>query len=72
MKNFDLNTLGVKELGSSQLVEINGGQMNPNPFWYFLKEGAKALVYLGLKIVDGLSERASHDGYISYADMGHR
>ena len=72
MKSFDLNALGVQELGKSQLMEINGGQVNPNPWWYFAKEGAKALVYLGVKIIDSLSSRASQDGYVAYADMGHR
>jgi capsule polysaccharide export protein KpsE/RkpR len=71
MKNFDLNTFGVKELTKSQLIEINGGQ-SLNPWWYWAKEIAKAIVYVGLELVDDLSNRASKDGYVSYADMGHR
>lgn len=34
MKNLDLNALGVKEMGKSMLIEVNGGgQPSPNPWW---------------------------------------
>lgn len=72
MNNFDLNALGVKEMRKNELMEVNGGEVNPNPWWYFAKEIAKVVVYLGLEIVDDLSERASKDGYVTSADIGHR
>ncbi len=73
MKSFDLNALGVQELGKSQLMEINGGfYIDPYWIWYWAKDIAKAIVILGLEIADEASDRASKDGYIPYADMGHR
>jgi hypothetical protein len=29
MENFDFNALGVKELGSANLIEVNGGDISP-------------------------------------------
>ena len=73
MKNFDLNALGVQELAKSQLIGINGGfYIDPSWLWYWAKDVAKAIVYLGFEIAKDSSERASKDGYIPYADMGHR
>ncbi len=35
MKNFDLNLIGVQELGKGTLLETNGGQVveSPSPWW---------------------------------------
>jgi hypothetical protein len=72
MKNFDLNTFGVKELTKSQLIEINGG----GP----LEELAVRLILLiidflrtmGPAIVQENCERPTSDTYQPYADLGHR
>ncbi len=73
MKNFDLNALGVNELETNQLIGTNGGfYIDPSWLWYFAKDMAKAVVYLGLEIIDNASQRAAQDGYIPYADLGHR
>jgi len=33
MENFDLNSLGVHEIGKINLIEVNGGQIAPSPWW---------------------------------------
>jgi hypothetical protein len=33
MENFDLNSFGVQEMGNANLMEINGGQVAPSPWW---------------------------------------
>ena len=33
MENFNLNTFGVQEIGNANLMEINGGQVAPSPWW---------------------------------------
>ena len=33
MENFDLDTLGVIDIENFKLIEINGGQTTPSPWW---------------------------------------
>ena len=77
MKNFDLNALGVKEMELSKLMEVNGGeQPSPGPWvgvWAtFVQMAYLFLTQLLPKAVTEQCERASKDGYVMYADIGHR
>jgi hypothetical protein len=77
MKNFDLNALGVTELTQKSLIEVNGGESPfPDP-WTGLIITITQMVYYFYKdiipvMVSDYCERASQDGHIPYADLGHR
>jgi hypothetical protein len=60
MENFDLNSFGVQEMGNANLMEINGGQVAPSPWWSVgsiiiqatyavLKAGAEAYIEYSVK-----------------------
>jgi hypothetical protein len=72
MKSFDLNALGVEELGKSQLIGINGG----GPLEEILYRTFVLIVdffkTFGPYIVQENCERATSPTYQPYADLGHR
>ena len=75
MKSFDLNALGVEELGKNQLMEINGGQeipYSPTVLQFILQMGYYFFTEIVPILQKQMCERASKDGYVMYADLGHR
>jgi hypothetical protein len=67
-----LNTLGVKELGSSQLVDINGGGPVEEMVWRAFLLLVDAIKTFGPSINQANCERPTRDNYQPYADIGHR
>lgn len=59
MKNFDLNSLGVIELGKSNLMEVNGGQTSTNPWWSLTSTIIQAAVIV---------IKAYADAYLEYSE----
>jgi hypothetical protein len=46
MENFDLNALGVFELGETNLIEVNGGDMGVSPWWSVVSTAIQAGVII--------------------------
>jgi hypothetical protein len=44
MKNFDLESLGVIDIENIKLMEINGGQTAPSPWWGIASAAIQAAV----------------------------
>jgi hypothetical protein len=42
MKNFNLETLGVIDIENIKLMEINGGQAAPSPWWSIVSPAIQA------------------------------
>jgi hypothetical protein len=57
MENFDLNALGVKELGSANLIEVNGGDVNP---WWSV---VSTMIQAGVIVME-----ACANAYIKYSE----
>ena len=58
MKNFDLNSLGVQELGKTQLVEVNGGQEG-SPWWWL----AESIIRTDVTVL-----QAAAEAYVEYSE----
>ncbi len=69
MESFNLKILGIKELDKNSMVEIAGGYIN---WWPLLNASMELLVRMGDFISREMSQRASQEGYVMYADVSHR
>lgn len=58
MENFNLDILGVTEIENFKLVEINGGQMAPSPWWGI----ASAAIEAAVRVMDAWA-----NVYINYS-----
>ena len=74
MKKFNLNALGVQEMEISRLIAVNGGQLepSPSPWWSVGAAVIQMFCIIQEKSISELCNRASKDGYVVYADIGHR
>jgi hypothetical protein len=59
MKNFDLNALGVQELGTIKMIEVNGGQTAPSPWWSI----GSAIIQAAVIVLE-----AAAKAYIEYSE----
>jgi len=58
MESFNLGTLGVVEIGNVQLIEINGGEAAPSPWWGI----ASAAIEAAVRVMDAYA-----NAYIKYS-----
>jgi hypothetical protein len=77
MKNFDFNALGVEEMELIKLIEVNGGEQPiPNPGSGLVATLVQMVYYFYTEIIPIMvadqCKRAAKDGYVMYADIGHR
>jgi hypothetical protein len=58
MVNFDLENLGVVDIENINLIEINGGQTAPSPWWGI----ASAAIEAAVRVMDAWA-----NAYINYS-----
>jgi hypothetical protein len=58
MQNFNLESLGLVEIGNPGLIEINGGDVSVSPWWGI----ASAAIEVAVRVMDAYA-----NAYIKYS-----